>query len=198
MTTEIEAKWTAIDPQRLRVKLRSVGAVLVHPERLMRRKVFDFPNQRFRKMGGWVRVRDEGDKVTMSYKQLDDRSLHGTKEITLVVDSFDQAVDLITALGLEQKSYQETKRETWQLNGAEVTVDTWPWIPPFVEIEADKEETLRAVAAVLDLPWERAKHGSVETAYQEHYDVTEDDIDSWEIITFVPVPVWLEAKRRQR
>jgi len=32
-------------------------------------------------------------------------------------------------------SYQETRREKWMLDDAEVTIDTWPWIPTFIEIE---------------------------------------------------------------
>ena len=43
---------------------------------------------------------------------------------------------------------------------------------------------------------DNALHGSVETAYQDLFDVTEDEIDSWEEITFIPVPDWLEIRRK--
>ena len=72
MQTEIEAKFPDINPDELRKKLLEAGAVLVHEERFMRRKVFDYPDSRLEKIGGWVRVRDEGDKVTFTYKQLND------------------------------------------------------------------------------------------------------------------------------
>lgn len=37
MQTELEAKFLDIDPQKLRQRLTTIGAVLVAPERLMRR-----------------------------------------------------------------------------------------------------------------------------------------------------------------
>ncbi len=149
-----------------------------------------------RNKGGWARVRDEGDRVTMSYKQLNNRGLRGTRETTLVVDSFERAKEFLEDLGLVVKSYQETKRELWRLGEAEITIDTWPWIPTFVEIEAPDESMLWEVAVKLDLPKESALHGSVENVYQRHYDVTEDDVDSWSEMTFIPVPKWLEQKRK--
>lgn len=197
METEIEAKFLDINPSELRDKLRNIKALREHQERLMRRKTFDDPDGKLRKVGGWIRLRDEGDKITLSYKQLNDRTLHGTKEITVVVDNFNTASLLLEAVGFRQKSYQETKREKWILNGAEITIDTWPWIPTFVEIEAPDEQTLKDVAAGLGFDWTRALHGSVETAYQKYYDVTEEEIDGWTTITFVPIPDWLEIKRRR-
>ena len=196
MKTEIEAKFLDIDGKELRNKLKIVGAELAHSERLMKRKVFDFADNRLRKIGGWVRVRDEGDKITLSYKQLNDRTLHGTKEINVVVDDFEQTCQFLSVLGLGQKSYQETKREKWTMGNSEITIDTWPWIPTFLEIESPTEEEVKSIAKKLGFDWKDALHGSVENAYQKHYNVTEDEIDGWETITFVPVPDWLEEKRK--
>ena len=197
MKTEIEAKFLNVDVNNLREKLKSIGAILEYPERLMKRKVFDYPDQKLRKIGAWIRVRDEGErKITLSYKQLLDRTLHGTKEITLEVNDFDVMCDFLQACGFDSKSYQETKREKWTLGESEITIDTWPWIPTFVEIESETEEEIRKVANLLGFEWSKALHGSVETAYQDLFNVTEDEIDGWEEITFTPVPDWLEIKRK--
>ncbi len=196
MQTEIEAKWLNIDLNSMRQKLRAVNAVLVEPERLMTRSVFDYPDERLKKIGGWIRVRDEGDKVTLSYKQLNDRTLHGTKEVTVVVDSFETTCEFLQSIGLESKSFQETKRESWKLVDAEIELDTWPWIPSFVEIEAPNEKTLKEVASKLGLDFAKATHGSVEPAYQAVYDVTEEEIDNWEEIRFTNVPNWLAVKKK--
>lgn len=197
MKTEVEAKFLDVVSEELREKLKQHGAQLIQPEVLMRRKVFDYQDARLEKIGAWIRVRDEGNKITMSYKRLVDRTFQGTKEITLTVDSFDAAGDFLSAAGLDSRSYQETKRETWQLDGCEVTIDTWPWIPTFVELEAETEKEVEAAAAKLGFDWAQAMHGSVETAYQKYYDVTEEEIDHLEEIRFVPVPDWLEIKRKQ-
>jgi len=196
MDTEIEAKFPDIDPNDLRIKLQKIGAIQVHPEILMKRNTFDFAEFILGKKGGWVRVRDEGSKITLSYKQLNGRSLHGTKEITVNVDNFDKACELLTNIGLVSKSYQETKREKWIYEGVEITIDTWPWVPTFVELEGPTEKLVRKVAGELELEWDKALFGSVEPIYQMHYDFTDDEIDQWESITFVPPPKWLLARKK--
>ncbi|MEY4731621.1 MAG: hypothetical protein RL681_567 [Candidatus Parcubacteria bacterium] len=198
MQTEIEAKFLDIDPEKIHTVLAGIGAKLVHPERPMKRKVFDYADRRLEKTGGWVRVRDEGDgKITLSFKRVVDwESVHGTKEISTEVQDFTAACDILTAIGLDTKAYQETKREKWILNNVEITIDTWPWIPPFIEIEGPTEDSVKLIARKLGFPWENAVFGSVETEYKKHYAVTDEEIDGWETITFVPVPDWLEIKRK--
>lgn len=196
MQIEIEAKWLAIDIQEMRKRLMAAGATLVSPDRLMTRAVFDYPDMRLEKVGGWVRVRNEGDKITLSYKQLNDRTVHGTKEVTVIVDDFESTCVFLRSIGLEQNAFQETRRESWELDGVEIELDTWPWIQSFIEIEAKSEAALRATAEKLGLGWSDALHGSVETAYQAEFDVTEAEVDSWPEITFGPTPDWLMAKRR--
>ena len=194
MHTEIEAKWLDVDHNDLRLKLKNIGAELVHSERLMARKIYDFPNAQLKKVGGWARVRDEGDRVTMRYKQQDDKSLHGTKEVNLTVDSFDEADSFLLALGLVCKSTQETKRESWKLGDVEIELDTWPWIPPYVEIEAPSESELTKTAKALGLTYEEGLPGAVSVAYRAVYELVPGEVDSWESITFTPIPEWLEAK----
>lgn len=198
MQTEIEAKFLEINVDDLRRRLQNIGAILVYKEFLMRRRVFDFSDKRLYKTGVWVRVRDEGDKVTMSYKQTIDFTLYGTKELTIVVDSFDKTCNFIESIGLVSRSYQETKREKWFLGNCEITIDTWPWIPTFIEVEGENEQQLMLVIDKLSLNWNEAMYGSVEPVYQKYFDVTIDEVNSWKEITFSPVPEWLEAKRKKR
>jgi len=188
MQTEIEAKWIVSDLDIIRNKLSELKANLDQPERLIRRKPFDFPDNRLEKVGGWVRVRDEGDKITLAYKQLNDRSLHGTKEVSVEVSDFNNTCQILEAVGLEAKSYQETKRETWHYKNCEITLDTWPWIPSVVEIEVESEEAVQQAAAELGF--------TIENVYQKYYKVTESEVGHWKEITFIPVPFWLEPKRR--
>lgn len=196
MQTEIEAKWLDIDKDELRAKLKSIGAELIQPERLMVRSVYDFADKSLETKKGWVRVRDEADKVTLSYKQLDDRTVEGTKEVTVVVDNFETTCMLLETIGMERRAYQETKRESWRIGDTEIELDTWPWIPPFIEVEANDVVELKTTAEKLELDYEKALHGSVETAYMAIYDVTELEVDDWPEITFTVVPAWLEQKRR--
>ena len=196
MDTEIEATFTNVNPEEIRKRLLNLGAKLRQSERLMRRKNYDYPDGRLDKINGWIRLRDEADKVTLAYKQLNDRTIQGTKEVSVTVGDFERTANFLTVIGLEMKSYQETKRESWTIGETEIEIDTWPWIPPFVEIEGKDEETVQQVANDLGFDWKDAKHGSVENIYQEVFDVTEAEVDAWDTITFSPVPEWLEKRRK--
>ena len=195
MQTEIEAKFLDINKDAFRLKLKNLGAKLVNPERTMIRSNYDYDDERLDKKSGWIRVRDEGGKVTLAYKQVNDRSLEGTKEVSVTVSSFKDTCNFLDSIGMKLSSSQETKRESWILDDAEIEIDTWPWIPSFVEIEAKDEVHIKSVAKKLGLDWSKALHGSVEIAYQAYYDVTEDDITKCPKIVFSDVPEWLEAKR---
>jgi adenylate cyclase class 2 len=198
MQTEIEAKFLDVDHDVLRARLQEIGAVCEQPMRTMHRKGFDFPDGRLRRdANGWVRIRDEGDKITMSYKQLNNRSLTGTKEVCLTIDNFEQAELFLRALGMEQGTYQVTKRESWKLGHIEIELDQWPWTKPYMEMEGTSEAELQAVAEQLGLDWSRAVHGSVEIVYTTEYDVTDADVNGWSEITFTDTPAWLEATRKQ-
>ena len=193
---EIEASFLDINTTEFKTKLKTLGAKLIQKETLMKRKVFDFPDHRLEKIGAWVRVRDEGNKITLSFKQLKERTLHGTTDTTIAISDFNSASQILLAIGLIQISYQETKRETWQLNNCEITIDTWPWIPTFTEIEGPTEDLVKNTTKQLDLIWDQALFGSVENIYQTYYRVTEAEVNAWPEITFIPVPEWLETKRK--
>lgn len=191
MPPEIEATFIDINKNKLREKLRQAGARLVQPEILMRRVVFDVDERTF------VRVRDEGNKVTMSYKHLDDLSLSGMKEICLEVDDYEKAIAFVKACGLRMKADQETYREEWELDDVEITIDTWPWIPSYAEIEGMNEDAVKVVAEKLGFDMNDAMYGSVDQVYKVYYDVDVGEINYCPEIKFTDVPEWLEQKRRK-
>lgn len=194
MQTEIEAKFLNINHDAMRQKLSALGAQRIHPSRLTKRRNYDLPQLE----RAWIRVRDEGDKITMTLKQLNDRTLHGTKEINLTVDSFEQAEALLQTIGLPTSAYQETRRESWILGDVQIELDEWPWIKPFLEIEAPSEQLVRETASKLGLNWQSALHGSVEVAYQAEFDVTEEQVNNLPRISFDDQPPadWLRKGQR--
>lgn len=171
MDTEIEVKFLNIDHEIMRERLRAAGALCAVPMRLMRRAIIDYPDGRLQKgnENSFLRVRDEGDKVTLTYKKFESLSLSGAAEIQLNVDSFENAVRLLEAAGLELKSFQESKRETWSLGDVEIVLDEWPWLTPYMEIEGPTEESLRQAASTLGLAWDEAVFGDVMVAYRADY-----------------------------
>ena len=193
MKPEIEAKFLNVDFDDIRAKLIRLGAKCITPMRMMRRVVFDHQDDRLRSEHAWVRVRDEGDKITLTYKQTEEKSFGGAKEIELHIDNYEKALDFFVAIGMKQLSDQETMRETWRLGDAEVVLDEWPWLNPFIEIEAATKTAVQTTANNLGLAWNDAVFGSVTTAYRLQYPaITADDhISKIERIKFdEPMPEW--------
>jgi adenylate cyclase class 2 len=167
MNSEIEAKFLDINHDEIRQKLIALGAQLEKPLRAMRRVTIDTPHMKAK--DAFVRIRDEGDKVTITYKQFDQLSVDGAKEIEIIVSHFEESIALFAAAGLKHGSYQESKRETWRLGNAEIVLDTWPWLKPYIEIEGTDVKTVKSVAKSLGLAWNDAVFGDVMAAYRVQY-----------------------------
>lgn len=167
MQKEIEAKFLDVDHDAVRQALRAAGAVCEKPLRQMRRVTFD--NATMKAKGGWIRVRDEGDKVTVTYKQVTELSADGVHEIETTTGSFDDMVAIFQAIELAGGSFQESRRETWRLGDVEVMLDEWPWLKPYIEIEGGSEAAIRQVAERLGFDWEQALFGDVMVAYRTQY-----------------------------
>lgn len=168
MNTEIEAKFLSVDFDALREKLTQLGAQCIQPMRVMRRVIIE--TDALEAKNGFVRVRDEGDKVTLTYKQVNhETSATGVQEIEVTVSDFKQTVALLEQAGLSQKSFQESRRETWQYDDVEVVLDEWPWLNPYIEIEGESEKSVKRAAARLGFDWNDAVFGRVTSAYQAQY-----------------------------
>lgn len=167
MKNEIEAKFVDITIDAMRKQLKELGAELVQPMRSMKRVTIDSPAMKQKE--AFLRVRDEGDKTTMTYKQFDTLSLDGVKEIEVTVSDFDTTIALLAEAGLPYGSLQESRRETWNLEGVEIVIDEWPWLNPYVEIEGPTEEAVISTAEKLGFDWDKAIFGDVMAAYRVQY-----------------------------
>lgn len=167
MKTEYEAKFLNVYIEDIRQRLQSLGATLAKPMRLMRRVTIDTPEMK--QKGAFVRVRDEGDCVTITYKQFDSLSVDGAKEHEVVVDDFGNTIALLAAAGLSYGSFQESKRETWKFEDVEIMIDEWPWLNPYIEVESMSVEKVKAFSEQLGFAWESAVFGDVMAAYRAQY-----------------------------
>ena len=90
------------------------------------------------------------DKITLSVKIINNnKKIEDQKEICLTVSSYEDAKEIIDTLGCQAKAYQESKRELWKLDNVEITLDEWPFLEPFVEIEGPSEQAVQAMAKKL-------------------------------------------------
>lgn len=176
MNIEYEATFFPIDKEDIRKKLRSLNAQLIKSEFLQKRVVFDLPKDHEIK-GGWLRIRDEGEKTTLSLKVVDGNKIENQKEICLTINDQRQGEQLLLALGCKKKAYQESKREIWKLGSAELCIDEWPFLDPFLEIEGPSEDDIKAAAHLLNLDYGQALFCSVDQLYFKKYDVKKDIIN---------------------
>ena len=105
----------------------------------------------------------------MSLKIVDGDRIEDQKEICLTVDSFDQAELMLGTLGCTKKSYQETRRELWTLDDTEVTIDEWPFVDPFVEVEGTSEAAVRSVSEKIGFDYRDALFGAVDIICMRQY-----------------------------
>lgn len=174
MQQEVEVMFGDVDKAQMRETLRAAGAQCVRGEYLQRRRVFDLVKPDVNK---WIRVRDEGERTTLAYKEAGTK-MEEQKELEFTVDDYDGACMFLEAIGCSARGEQETKRELWELDGAEVTIDTWPHLAPLVEIEGESEEQVQLVAEKLGFAYSDGIFGTVNLLYKERYGRFIEDLPS--------------------
>lgn len=177
MQIEYEATFPNIDKDEIRKRLKKAEAKLVRPEFLQKRINYALPKGP-EVIDGWLRVRDEGDKITMSHKVVDGDRIGDQKELCLEVDNFDQATEFLKGIGCRQKAYQETKRELWMLDDVEIAIDEWPFLEPFIEIEGRSEEQVKSASEKLGLDFNSAIFCAVDELYSRKYGVSRHIINN--------------------
>ena len=167
MQTEYEARFLDIDPAEIIDQLKSRGARQTMPRTLMRRIVF--VNDAIEARGGWVRLRQQGERTFLTYKQVANggpSAIDSILEAEAEVVNFDATRVLVEAMGFTAKRYQENYREEWQLDSVTYDIDTWPDLPTYLEVEGTDEQAVRTAAADLGLDPATASYGSVDEVYR--------------------------------
>lgn len=187
MKNEVEATFLSVNKDSIQTKLNEAGFILKTPEYMMRRKTFDFshvaPGRK-----KWGRVRQESDKVTMTVKEIRGTSINDTYEVELVVNDFDMACSFFEACDIHAKAFQENRREVWVHNEVEITIDTWPGLEPFVEIEGKSEDVVRKVSEELGFDFTHAVFGSIDLVYEKELGIPAEIIVRLPEITFANPP----------
>lgn len=167
MNTEYEIRVLEIDQTKIEEKLNQLGAKYVDSFD-QKRYVYDLnPKEK----GKWIRLRTNGKKTTLTYKDIVSNTIDGTKEIEVTVSDFEKTNALLNKMGFIHKGYQENKRIRYDLNGCEIDLDFWPLIPPYLEIEASSEEEVLQVLKLLELEEEKVTTLNCEDIYLEFYDI---------------------------
>lgn len=178
IATEFEAKFYPVNKEEYRKKLQSLGAKLLRAERKMVRIIGDNHSNSIIPKNNYLRVRDEGHLIRVSYKTTADQSgnLSDQKEIDIEVDDFDKAVKIFELLGIKFNRRQETLREEWSYKNAEITIDTWPGLDTYSEIEAESEEDVKRIAEELGFDWDKKIITAAPEVYARVYKILIDEV----------------------
>lgn len=129
----------------------------------------------------WIRLRTDGNTSTITYKNVIDNTITGTKELEIEVNDFEKTKELIEVLGFKQKGYQENKRIRYMLNNVEIDLDSWPMIPPYLEFEGENEEEILKVVELLQIDKTNLTCLNCSDIYKTVYGI---DIDKIKSISF--------------
>lgn len=147
MPLEYEYRYQAgrFDKNKIRARLQELGAVK-HGHWLFRVQVFTNPL-----VGNnpYVRIRDEGYKITMTYKSKGNGEF--TNEEEVIINDFNTGVNIMLGLGCVKRYYFEKLREIWHLGDTEVCWDTNPGRPDLMEIESKTKKGLEKMIKLLNL-----------------------------------------------
>lgn len=164
MHTEYELRVLEVDVDKIKKRLDELGATLEW-DLLQRRYVYDFiPKVE----GKWIRLRTNGDKTTLTIKNIVSSEIDGTQELEIEVDDFDKCNLVLKELGYEPKGYQENRRCQYSLNGVEIDIDYWPLIPTYLEVEGPSEEAVYNIISALNILLEDTTSKDINNIYLDY------------------------------
>lgn len=172
MHKEIEERVLEIDIDKMISKLESLGARKIG-EWYQKRYVYDFNPKRENE---WIRLRDTGEEITLTYKNVEENTTDGTKELEIKVDNFEDTNTLLEILGYKSKAYQENKRIRYILDSVEIDIDSWPLIPSYMEIEAKSVQEIKKIEELLEVNEEKITTLNCQDIYGKIYNIDIDNI----------------------
>ena len=102
----------------------------------------------------WIRLRQNNNKSVLTLKHILEKNtsnFQNVLEIEFEVSSLDEANLFLENVGIAKRSYQEKIRYSYLYKNAEIEIDIWPLIKPYMEIECDDENLINEIVEKLGL-----------------------------------------------
>lgn len=102
----------------------------------------------------WVRLRKSNDKIELTTKHILNKKhsdYQNVLETEIEVSSFEEANNLLESIGICKRNYQEKIRYSFVYKDAQIEIDVWPMLEPYLEIECDNNKTIEEVLEKLGL-----------------------------------------------
>lgn len=170
MNKEIECRFLEIDKEALVKKLMELGAQDLGEQMLEETIVYD-KEFKWAEERRFVRLRKNGDRVTLSYKEHKNIAVDGAVEIEIEISDMKKAENLLEKIGLMAYRHQQKKRHTFILNDVAFDIDTWPKIPTYVELEGESEESLKKAAELVGFDWKNVEFRDARSVIEQVYKI---------------------------
>lgn len=177
MHIEYEVRVLEINKEVLIKKLEALGAKKI-ADFNYRRRVYNFNPAVNHK---WIRLRTDGKETTLTIKKLESLKIDGTKEMEIKVSDFDETNNMLEELGYKAHTYQENKRTRYMLNDVELDIDTWPYIPTYLEIEGKDEKSVKDMIELLGVDKLKTTSIDVQGIFREFYNI---EISNMPVVKF--------------
>jgi adenylate cyclase class 2 len=174
-TTEIECRFLEIDKESLIKKLRALGAK-DDGEMMLEEIIIYEKDTKWQNGMGFLRLRNDGKKISLTYKEHNEHTVDGTYEIELAIDDYKKAELLLEKVGLQPYRHQQKLRHSFHLNGVTFDIDTWPKIPTYVEIEGSSEEDLKKAAESVGFEWKNVDFHNARHIIENKYNIPVGDM----------------------
>lgn len=117
----------------------------------------------------WVRLRKSNDKIELTTKHILNKK-HGdyqnVLETEIEVSSFEEANNLLESIGICKRNYQEKIRYSFVYKDAQIEIDIWPMLDPYLEIECDNNKTIEEILEKLNLKENEIVSTNTESLYK--------------------------------
>lgn len=170
MKQEYEIRFLDINLLDFEKTLRSVGLVPAF-DTLFRITIFHSLSGNDRE---YVRVRDEGNCITVTHKRTFEGSVVAY-EREILVDSYEGTIALLEGIGLKHKRTEEKHRKRYKYKDAVIDIDTWPGIPTYIEIETSDESSLIDICNELGFSMSSGFRGDAHDVFR-HYGIEPTEI----------------------
>ena len=96
-----------------------------------------------------------------------ENKIQKVKEYEIEVSDLEETNNLLESLGIVRRNYQEKIRYSYTYKSAEIELDIWPNLEPYMEIECDDQNVMNEVIDLLEFNDKRIVSMNTEQLYKE-------------------------------
>ena len=102
----------------------------------------------------WIRLRETNGKTELTVKHILEKQTDRFQyviENEIEVSSLEETNLILESVGISKRAYQEKIRYSYEYKDAEIEIDLWPLLNPYLEIECDNEDVINEIIEKLNL-----------------------------------------------